>query len=218
MGRQYGLSRLLHVSRIYHEPKKAPIKHNDSGQVFTEVSSPGGPMTADWAWKTIGSSREARSFRSLGSGCSSLVNMAIRCALLYSYDITAESLVGVPWEVACQVWQRLIDSYAIGSGQCIASANDSLCRQLDSLRIWKAFASAYPHELDASVRRRHQLIDRPNMRLSDYIKPISSTNFDWISLLTISYITCSRTDLVKISQLPNLGVLTGMHFPALSLL
>lgn len=208
----------MNATRIYHEPKKAASKHDDSGQVFTEISCPGGPMTADWAWKTRGSSREAGSFRSLGSGCSSLVNMAIRCALFHSYDITAESLVGVPWEVASHVWQRLIDSYAIASGRCIANTDESPCRQLDSLQNWKAFASAYPLDFNPSLKRRHQIIDRPNMGLGEYIKPISSTKFDWISFLTLSYITCSRTDLVKISHLPNLGVLTGRSFPTHSLL
>ncbi|MCJ1452754.1 hypothetical protein MMC28_003097 [Mycoblastus sanguinarius] len=46
------------------------------------------------------------------------------------------------------------------------------------------------------------------MKLVDYITPISSSSFHWITYLTLSYITCSRTDLVQISRLPNLGVLT----------
>jgi len=52
------------------------------------------------------------------------------------------------------------------------------------------------------------MIARPNMRLGDYLKPISSPSLDWITFLTLSSITCSRSDLVHISQLPNIGVLT----------
>ena len=45
------------------------------------------------------------------------------------------------------------------------------------------------------------------MRLSAYIKPISSPSFDWIVFLNLSHLTCARTDLVQISQLPNIGAL-----------
>ena len=34
---------------FYDEAKDKAIKHDDSGQVFTEISCPGGPMTSDWA-------------------------------------------------------------------------------------------------------------------------------------------------------------------------
>lgn len=69
-------------------------------------------MTLDWVWKAQGSSREAARFRSLGPGCSSLVNMAIRSALIHSININAESLEGLPWEVAKLLWESLVASYA----------------------------------------------------------------------------------------------------------
>lgn len=46
------------------------------------------------------------------------------------------------------------------------------------------------------------------MKLLEYIKPVTSTSFDWITFLNLSNITCSRTDLVQISQLANIGNLT----------
>lgn len=69
-------------------------------------------MTLDWVWKTQGSSREAARLRSSGSGCSPLGNMPIRSALGHSFNITAESLKGLPWEVASVLWESLVASYA----------------------------------------------------------------------------------------------------------
>ena len=100
-------------SKNYHESNYGIIKHDESGQVFNEVSCPGGPMTLDWVWKTKGSSGEAAHFRSSGPGCSSLVDMAIRSAMTNSFNITAESLQGLPWEVAHLLWERLVALYAL---------------------------------------------------------------------------------------------------------
>ena len=52
------------------------------------------------------------------------------------------------------------------------------------------------------------MIANPNTALGDYLKPISSSSFDWIVFLTLSNIVCSRIDLIRISQLQNIGVLT----------
>ena len=68
-------------------------------------------MTLDWVWKAQGSSSEAARPRS-GPGCSSLVDTAIRSALGHSFNITAESLEGLPWKVAQLLWERLVASYA----------------------------------------------------------------------------------------------------------
>lgn len=46
------------------------------------------------------------------------------------------------------------------------------------------------------------------MRLIDYMKPTTSPSLNWITFLTLSNITCSRADLIQISQLVNLGNLT----------
>ena len=88
-------------------------------------------------------------------------------------------------------------------------ANNQVCgSQLDSLQAWKAFASVFPFESDALLQRRHQVVRRPDMRLGDYIKSISSPLIQWITFLTLSHITCTRTDLIQLWQLPNIGVLT----------
>ena len=46
------------------------------------------------------------------------------------------------------------------------------------------------------------------MSLPDYIKPATAPSFEWITLLTLNDVTCSRTELVNISKLSNLGALT----------
>ena len=67
-------------------------------------------MTTDWFWKTIGSSHCARGFISRGLGCASLVDTAIRAALLHNRCITPESLQEVPWSVGELLWRRLVSS------------------------------------------------------------------------------------------------------------
>ncbi len=105
-------TRVFVAPSSYHDLNHMTIKHDESGQVFTEVSCSGGPMTLDWVWKTQGSSREAARLGSSDSGCSSLVNMAIRSALSQSFNLTAESLEDLPWDIAKLLWERLISSYA----------------------------------------------------------------------------------------------------------
>ena len=64
-------------------------------------------MTADWVWKTRGSTKEHGRYRAGGPGCSSLKDMAIRSILLHSVDLTAESLETLPWSVGQVLWQTL---------------------------------------------------------------------------------------------------------------
>jgi len=106
-------SRILSISRpTYYHASLPEHKYTDSGQIYTEVTCPGGPMTADWVWKTRGSTEEQGRFRSRGPGCSTLYNMAIRSCLRNSFSITAESLEELPWEVGGVLWDRLKAAYA----------------------------------------------------------------------------------------------------------
>ena len=83
----------------------------ESGLCYTEVTYDGGSMTADWLWKTTGSSKEYEDHSSPGPGCSSLKDMAIRVALVNAFDITPEVLAEVPWEVSKQLWNKMVASY-----------------------------------------------------------------------------------------------------------
>lgn len=106
------MSRLLKItSRPSFNPdheRSNKSFNQESGQVYNETITRECPMTAEWAWKTIGSSRKARHFRSKGPGCASLTNMAIRCALVNSLNITPESLKTIPWQVGENVWNRIV--------------------------------------------------------------------------------------------------------------
>ena len=85
-------------------------------------------------------------------------------------------------------------------------ADIKVSSQLDSLRIWLIFASAYPGK--ARFKDKHYRIYRIRTSFSNYVNPLISSSLEWITLLTLSHINCSRTDLVKLSRLTNLGVLT----------
>lgn len=48
----------------------------------------------------------------------------------------------------------------------------------------------------------------PNGSFKSYIEPLISGTFHWLTFLSISNLPCSRTDLLQLFQLTNLGVLT----------
>ena len=163
-------------------------------------------MTAEWQWKTLGSIYEVTTFRKLGSGSASLTNIAIRSVVANISSLTPETLNDVPWEIGKQIWQRLLAWYV-----CLPYSRRmkfTTRSKLDSLHAWRVFATAYPGESEASLMQREQSILRPNMALADYVKPITSISHHWLTFLTLSDIICSRSELIQLSQLVNLGVLT----------
>ena len=109
------MSRILKITpRFRYTPiPTKPIRGyiEESGLCYTEVTCNGGSMTADWSWKTVGSSREYEHYSSTGPGCSSLKDMAIRVAILNAFNITPEALAEVPWELAKQLWNKMVASY-----------------------------------------------------------------------------------------------------------
>ncbi len=86
-------------------------KHDESGQVYTEVSCRAGPMIADWKWRTIGSALQYRTFRSPGPGCSSLYDMSMRSCLFSSIDITSETLEEIPERIGLALWNQIVTVY-----------------------------------------------------------------------------------------------------------
>lgn len=135
MGRWHLTKRPL----VQYDSNQRATKHDDSGQVFTEVTCKGSPMIADWVWKTKGSSREAGRFRSIGPGCASLVNMAIRKVLKHSYDITPDSLRGLPWSIGKVLWQSVVASYV--EVRCNLSMMAKVTFRIDS---WTVSRSGRP--------------------------------------------------------------------------
>ena len=71
------------------------------------------------------------------------------------------------------------------------------------------FSAAYPEEFgsDHALKTRKVGVKVPNMRLPSYIKPVTSPDFQWITMLTLSTVTCSRYELINLSSLKNLGAL-----------
>ena len=175
-------------------------------------------MTLDWEWKTQGSSREPLRSVSSYTGCSSLVDTAVRSALVHSISITAEILEELPWEVARLLWERLVATYARSWHLAGTKKANDTCIELVSVKVWKAFAAAYPNQpVDALKRKRH-VIARPNMKLGDYVAPLISPSLQWITFLSLSNIACVRNaniDLSSSSQTfqseTSLGVLLCRH-------
>ncbi|MCJ1471622.1 hypothetical protein MMC13_000262 [Lambiella insularis] len=189
--------RSIRASR--EERSKLHTFDEKSGLQYTETVLRAAPMRADWVWKTRGSTEEVALFRSPGPGCSTLRNMAIRKACLHVVSLTSDSLVGLDWQVGKGLWERIV------------------AMELDSLYAWRLFAAAYPSETNESLNRRYQIMRKPNMELSHYLKPINSPSFQWITFLSLSHLTCSYTDLINVSKLNNLGALTIDHGVEVSL-
>ncbi|MCJ1384477.1 hypothetical protein MMC17_007594 [Xylographa soralifera] len=164
-----------------------------SGLAYTEVVVRAAPMRADWVWKTRGSTAEIAKFRSPETGSSTLLNMAIRKVCLNVVNMTPESLIGLDWHAGKLLWERIV------------------ALQIDSLYAWRMFAAAFPDETNESLKRRYQIIQIPNMVLSDYTKHLHSQSFQWITFLTLSHVTCSYSDLMNLSKFSNLGALTIGH-------
>lgn len=101
------LLRLDHPTRSYAPHHIGKKFSQESGQVYVESLQRGGPMTSEWVWKTLGSSQESGRFRSLGPGCASLSNMAIRSVMVNMMSVTVENLQGVPWHVGKKLWDRI---------------------------------------------------------------------------------------------------------------
>ena len=58
------------------------------------------------------------------------------------------------------------------------------------------------------LKFRSQVVRRVNLSLENYIRPITAVRSEWITFLSLNDIACSRSDLINLEQLTNLGVLT----------
>ena len=144
-------------------------------------------MTAEWAWKTRGSIEEYEKYRQRNLGCDSFTKMAIRCFLVHCPNLTASSLEGLPWVYGKLLWDHIIKA------------------QLDSIKVWQAFASVYPK----TIRRTVKYIPEQRLPLYLYTEPLLSPSLHWLSILTLENITVLRSTLIQtLSRLTNLGVLT----------
>ena len=101
-------------------------------------------MTSDWEWETEGSSGEALRSVSSYTGCSSLVDTAIRRALVHSISITAETLEEIPWEVASLLWERLVASYARSWHLAGTKKANNTCKRIGQCENLEGFCCRVP--------------------------------------------------------------------------
>lgn len=85
-----------------------------------------------------------------------------------------------------------------------------VCRsELDSFNAWKVFVAAYPEEFGmGQLKRRRQIVPRPDQALPEYIERVTAPAFQWVTFLDLSHVTCTRKDLMSVSKLANIGALT----------
>ena len=148
-------------------------------------------MTADWAWSTRGSTRGCVDYKSRDPGCSPLTQMAIRSFLVHSSALTPPSLEGLPWGLASILWNSVVKA------------------QLDSVKVWQTFVSAYSHVPFNNMKRNIKRINQPDLPLNIYTEPLLSPDLNWLAILTLQNLSVPRSTLIQcLSRLINLAVLT----------
>ncbi|KAL8909307.1 MAG: hypothetical protein Q9207_000317 [Kuettlingeria erythrocarpa] len=81
--------------------------------------------------------------------------------------------------------------------------------ELDSLRLWKLFVLRFGKQIGhRSIKHKRVLFEDSAVWTTAWIRHITPPSFNWVTFLTLIEINCSRTDLIQLSRLTNLGVLT----------
>jgi hypothetical protein len=77
-----------------------------------------------------------------------------------------------------------------------------------SLDVWKAFSKLLNHRGETTLRtmRYRETLEFPKSPLQTYTSPLTSISFEFITILSIT-VPFSLPELVKLSDIPNLGVL-----------
>ncbi|KAI4167284.1 MAG: hypothetical protein LQ343_007328 [Gyalolechia ehrenbergii] len=120
--------------------------------------------------------------------------MCVRYFLSDTFNITNSAIETLPVHLASQIWLEIKKS------------------QLDSLRVWKIFVSAFGNQLGKSLIHKRVILRDPPSDLSECISHIVSPRFDWVTFLTLAHVPFSRTDVIQVARLTNLGKLSlGPH-------
>lgn len=80
--------------------------------------------------------------------------------------------------------------------------------QVDSLRVWKIFISVFGNQLRETLNYQRIILPGPPSDLSECITHIVSPCFAWVTFLTLAHVHFSRTDLIQVARLTNLGKLS----------
>lgn len=79
---------------------------------------------------------------------------------------------------------------------------------LDSFRVWRLFILQFGKQLDhRSIESKRLVCKDSSFWMTEWINQIVPPSFDWLTSLTLGDIQCSRTDLIQLSRLTNLGML-----------
>ncbi|KAL8683977.1 MAG: hypothetical protein Q9186_000007 [Xanthomendoza sp. 1 TL-2023] len=144
-------------------------------------------MTPDWTWKTRGSIESFTKYNHAGSGCASLRSMSIRKFLANTFNVTPEILEPLPLHLKRQLWLEIKKG------------------ELDSLRNWKVFAATLTNE---GIKSKRLKLPHSSPSLDECIRHVTSPSFTWITFLTLANLSCTRTELIQVFRLTNLGMLT----------
>lgn len=161
-----------------------------SGQVYTERTCKAESTAFTWVWKTRGTSNDFIHFINDGPGCSSLQAMSIRRFLSDTFNITTSTIETLPKHLASQMWDEIKRS------------------QVDSLRVWKIFVSVFGNQLGETLNHKRIILPGQPSDLSEYITHVVSPRFAWVTFLTLAHVPFSRTDLIQVARLTNLGKLS----------
>ena len=162
-----------------------------SGQVFTENIVAARDPIWDWPLKTRGSLISLLHFRNLGSGCSSLLDIATRACLARSTWFTPALVGTLPWNLACKLWSELTKN------------------ELDSVRVWQAFAANHPDAGPALRWKIQRVRHVQSLPLEVFTEPLCSDRGHWLSILTLQDIQVPRRSLVQgLAKITHLIALT----------
>ncbi|KAH0556023.1 hypothetical protein GP486_006037 [Trichoglossum hirsutum] len=181
----------------------ADLKYDEgSGALYVETYSQTVSASASqWAWKARGRAGGATGRQDGVLGAPSLESSAMRSVLENLSSITVDVLQWVPWRIGERIWKEVVRA------------------QLDSFHIWRVFVTVYHEEEEMSLMYHRQSIIKPSIPLDGYVKPIVSESFHWITHLSISNVIFSRSELVNLSKLVNIGaldILASPRFPQIS--
>ncbi|KAL8739237.1 MAG: hypothetical protein Q9181_000128 [Wetmoreana brouardii] len=161
---------------------------SESGQIYTEWTCRAGPMAPDWTTKTRGKTRDLANYVHVGPGCSSLHNMSIRSTLVNSFLLSSGDIEALPKHLTQDIWHEAKQS------------------EVASFRLWKVFASLSNGPTDDLQYKK--LVSPDFANLNECLKQIATPSFAWITFLTLRHVPIPRNDLIQISRLTSLGMLS----------
>lgn len=157
----------------------------ESGQAFVEVSE-GEVSISQWLFKDHICSLAYRNYK----GAASLEDMCIRYVVAHSSTLDHDTLHAIPWSSAGQkIWKRIVEM------------------KLDSVKTWKAFATAYGQDFRGPSAHHDTSPTLPRTLLIPMLRHISAPNLEWLTILSINRQPLSAGDWMNVAKMSNLAAL-----------